>query len=109
MIPQNPEAVEGMSFSQSPMERCLHEHQRRTETETPNQTSLFTWNQSGSSISFEGDTFLGFVFFFYSIFNSQLFSSLAEHHIHFAELLRSCGGINGETSGKLNHAGHFTK
>ena len=36
--------------------------------------------------------------FFYSIFNSWLFSSLAEHQISFAEMLGSCGSVNGETS-----------
>lgn len=58
-------------------------------------------------IFFEEFGFLCFVFFFYSNFNSRLFSSLAEHQIHFAEMLRSRGSINRETSGNLSPAGHF--
>lgn len=48
------------------------------------------------------------LFSFNSIFNRRLFSSLAEHQMNFAEMLRSRGSINGETSGNLLPAGHFS-
>lgn len=84
-----------MSLSQSPIKNInAGQGQRNSKPDQPAQ----------SCISFEGFEFLCFVFFFYSIFNSRLFSSLAEHQIPFAEMLRSRESINGEN---LSPAGHF--
>lgn len=47
------------------------------------------------------------LFSFSSIFNPRLFSSLAEHQMNFAAMLRSRGSVNGETSGNLVPAGRF--
>lgn len=82
---------------------------RDSENSKPDQSVLCEMEFIHFNISFEGFGFLCFVFFliFYSIFNSQLFPSLAEHQINFAEMLRSRGSINGETSGNLGLAGRF--